>query len=50
VTMMQEAHISRNRMHEVVYQTDAVFTSVEEDHIRRCKDCLQTLTELLLDG
>jgi hypothetical protein len=45
---MQEAHVSIERMQEVVNHYDAFFTETEEAHIQQCDDCLWAFTRLLL--
>jgi hypothetical protein len=46
---MQEAHVSIDRMQEVVRHVNAIFTPAEEEHVRHCENCLLIFTALMLE-
>ena len=45
---MQEAHISKDRMKELVWDLESTLTPDEEKHLGQCRECLDAFTALVL--
>ena len=45
----EDAHITLERMCEVVTKCNEILTDAEQQHIGRCEECLDTFGALVLD-